>query len=550
MFIYVALPVPDCAWRHCSRRLGTVKPANSGAGVEPLPAARHFAAQARPPDADGAARRASPPVSFTLPRESCRGGAFALVREASNRNRQSQRNGRSGPWRTTGSVGSRASSPISWRRATTAPSRKSSSRRRSFSTLRARTFAAACIVTSDASGAELCLRPEYTIPVCLDYLASAQAGRHRGLLLFRPRLPHPRRRGRANSIRRGSKASAAPTGKPPTPKSSPLRSKPPRGAAAPDLSVRFGDAGLFSRLLEALDLSAHLAAPHPPRPRPRPTLDSIFDAADKAARRRSFRRARGARRRRPQGRPRAGARIFFHRWHLLGGRTQRRPRSPSASSNRRRCGRRGLLAGKARRSSKAISPIAGDPDVAPRALRALAKDAGSRPCAPRSTLRRAPRLHRRARVRCRRTIAFAAAFARNLDYYTGFVFEAHDPRRSRREPVVGGGRYDGLLRTLGARPPFPRSAPPSGATGLPIPPRSKQNERRLTNGTLIVAVPSKGRLQENAFDFFARAGLKLTQGRGARDYRGALRESPASKSPFSRPPKSSRSSPAAMCISA
>lgn len=39
---------------------------------------------------------------------------------------------------------------------------------------------------------------------------------------------------------------------------------------------------------------------------------------------------------------------------------------------------------------------------------------------------------------------------------------------------------------------------------------------------LIVASPSKGRLQENAAAFFARAGLELTQGRGARDYRGAI----------------------------
>ncbi|MEK4033444.1 ATP phosphoribosyltransferase [Methylocystis sp. IM3] len=39
---------------------------------------------------------------------------------------------------------------------------------------------------------------------------------------------------------------------------------------------------------------------------------------------------------------------------------------------------------------------------------------------------------------------------------------------------------------------------------------------------LIVATPSKGRLQENANAFFARAGLELTQGRGARDYRGAI----------------------------
>ncbi len=39
---------------------------------------------------------------------------------------------------------------------------------------------------------------------------------------------------------------------------------------------------------------------------------------------------------------------------------------------------------------------------------------------------------------------------------------------------------------------------------------------------LVLAVPSKGRLQENANAFFARAGLAVTTERGARDYRGAL----------------------------
>ena len=38
----------------------------------------------------------------------------------------------------------------------------------------------------------------------------------------------------------------------------------------------------------------------------------------------------------------------------------------------------------------------------------------------------------------------------------------------------------------------------------------------------VLAVPSKGRLQENAAAFFARAGLRLAPGRGARDYRGTL----------------------------
>jgi ATP phosphoribosyltransferase len=39
---------------------------------------------------------------------------------------------------------------------------------------------------------------------------------------------------------------------------------------------------------------------------------------------------------------------------------------------------------------------------------------------------------------------------------------------------------------------------------------------------LVVAVPSKGRLQQNAEAFFARAGLNLVKPRGARDYRGTI----------------------------
>lgn len=44
----------------------------------------------------------------------------------------------------------------------------------------------------------------------------------------------------------------------------------------------------------------------------------------------------------------------------------------------------------------------------------------------------------------------------------------------------------------------------------------------LADPPLSLAVPSKGRLQENASAFFARAGLPLVQGRGARDYRGTI----------------------------
>ena len=39
---------------------------------------------------------------------------------------------------------------------------------------------------------------------------------------------------------------------------------------------------------------------------------------------------------------------------------------------------------------------------------------------------------------------------------------------------------------------------------------------------LILAVPAKGRLQQNAENFFARSGLDLVKPRGPRDYRGAI----------------------------
>ncbi len=42
----------------------------------------------------------------------------------------------------------------------------------------------------------------------------------------------------------------------------------------------------------------------------------------------------------------------------------------------------------------------------------------------------------------------------------------------------------------------------------------------------IIAVPSKGRLHENAVTFFARAGLELVKPRGERDYRGTITDLP------------------------
>ncbi|WP_299484321.1 ATP phosphoribosyltransferase regulatory subunit [uncultured Roseibium sp.] len=47
-------------------------------------------------------------------------------------------------------------------------------------------------------------------------------------------------------------------------------------------------------------------------------------------------------------------------------------------------------------------------------------------------------------------VTFAAEFGRRLDYYSGFVFEIHAASAEIGGPLVGGGRYDKLLTLLGA----------------------------------------------------------------------------------------------------
>ena len=53
--------------------------------------------------------------------------------------------------------------------------------------------------------------------------------------------------------------------------------------------------------------------------------------------------------------------------------------------------------------------------------------------------------------------SFAAEFGRNLEYYSGLVFQIE--AEGIDEAIAGGGRYDGLLAHLGA----PREVPAIGS---------------------------------------------------------------------------------------
>ncbi|MBX9907208.1 MAG: ATP phosphoribosyltransferase regulatory subunit [Beijerinckiaceae bacterium] len=101
-----------------------------------------------------------------------------------------------------------------------------------------------------------------------------------------------------------------------------------------------------------------------------------------------------------------------------------------------------------------ILAVSGDPDTASTALRALAEKASL------DLARELDAFDERTGFLAVRgvdvgAITFSAGFARNLDYYTGFIFELHDPVRGDGKPVAGGGRYDGVLGRLGAGQPTP-----------------------------------------------------------------------------------------------
>ena len=98
--------------------------------------------------------------------------------------------------------------------------------------------------------------------------------------------------------------------------------------------------------------------------------------------------------------------------------------------------------------------IEGDPDQASAALRALADDAQlDLDVALDAFDTRAGFIAARGVLLDQ--VMFSARFGRNLDYYTGAVFEFRRKGDASGRPLVGGGRYDRLLQTLGASGPVP-----------------------------------------------------------------------------------------------
>jgi ATP phosphoribosyltransferase regulatory subunit len=65
-----------------------------------------------------------------------------------------------------------------------------------------------------------------------------------------------------------------------------------------------------------------------------------------------------------------------------------------------------------------------------------------------------------------RLTRFSTSFGRGIDYYTGFEFELH-AKGNGVEPLVAGGRYDGLMSGWAPRPRSRRSDSRSGSKPWP-----------------------------------------------------------------------------------
>lgn len=307
-------------------------------------------------------------------------------------------------------------------------------------------------LTADGSGADYCLRPEYTIPVSRHYLASGGAGARAAFSYFGPVFRFVAddksefAQAGIESFGRADREAADAEILTLTLEAAQL--SPGKG-----LLIRIGDTALFSGILEALDLApqwrrriarAHVQGKPPAAVLRAPVHDRARDYSGVLAL--------------LEGADKAGARALVEDLLSIAGIAAVGGRTPAEIADRfleqaaLQTGA-GLSAEKAA-IIEAFLAIAGNPDDASKALRELARDAGLDLSAALDGFDM--RLGFIAALGLDvNALSFATAFTRNLDYYTGFVFEAVDDASLDAKPLAGGGRYDQLLQRLGARTPIP-----------------------------------------------------------------------------------------------
>ena len=324
-------------------------------------------------------------------------------------------------------------------------------------------------LTTDPQGRELCLRPDLTIPVSRDYLASPSAGTPQGFCYLGPVYRHRKEKSEGdNGSSEFLQAGIESFGRSDTAAADAemlalgLEATGHYGLSKPD--IRMGDVALFSALVTALDLApawkrrlikdfnhksslAHdldrlSISPSHARPEYQGVLAALAGSDPKAAH------------------------ALVTDLLSIAGITAVGGRSVGEIADRfleqAALGAQTSLPKETRALIEKFLAISGDPDEAAAELRAFARQAFVRHA--KVALDAALDLFESrtgflaARGVDVSRIRFSTAFGRGLDYYTGYVFELHDPGARVMGQLVAGGRYDGLLTRLGS----PKSIPAVG----------------------------------------------------------------------------------------
>jgi ATP phosphoribosyltransferase regulatory subunit len=310
-------------------------------------------------------------------------------------------------------------------------------------------------LTTDADGRELCLRPDFTIAVSRDYLSSAGAGQPAAFCYSGPIFRQLENgAGEVQQIgvesfgRRDVAAADAEC------LSLALEATTLFGIEAP--VIRMGDVGLFAALVAALDLApawkrrlvkdfnrkADLG-----RDLDQLTLGTVTDRPE-------YQGVLAA----LTGSNPKGAHALVTDLLSIAGITAVGGRSVGEIADRfleqAALGGAASLPKEMRVVIERFLAVAGDPDECAAELRTLAKDAKIDIAAALDLFETRTGFIAASGVKVS-SIAFATALSNGLDYYTGFEFRLHDPKRRIEAPLAAGGRYDDLLTRLGSAMPIP-----------------------------------------------------------------------------------------------
>jgi ATP phosphoribosyltransferase regulatory subunit len=311
-------------------------------------------------------------------------------------------------------------------------------------------------ITTDADGRELCLRPDLTIPVSRAYLGSPLAGKPQGFCYLGQVFRHPRAQNSASefwqagieSFGRADTAAA----------DAEMVALGLEAAAYFGLTkpvIRMGDVGLFTALVEALDLppawKRRLIKHFNHKPSLVEDLEQLcLGPAQVPPEYQGVLMALA-------GSDPKAAHALVSDLLSMAGITTVGGRSVGEIADRFLD--QAALAGRPSLSSELrvlieqFLGVSGNLHQAAAELRAFARRADLSLDATLDDFERRTGLL--ARSLDVRGIRFSTGFGRGVDYYSGMVFELHDPADRVEGQLVAGGRYDGLLTRLGSPMPIP-----------------------------------------------------------------------------------------------